>query len=179
MRLIACFILLLTGSAVFAGKQSRRSKDPVLTTQTSQAGRFEAAFPATISKPDTRRVKSEAGELVVSTIAAAVSRELTLAVSWTDYPESFATLPAETMLDAVVSGMKTKEAKQVGKEKLIPEQETTPAGREVVYDYGKYRVRARLFWVGTRLYQVTATGDDDEVGSELANKFLASFRVTK
>jgi hypothetical protein len=48
----------------------------------------------------------------------------------------------------------------------------------VLYDYGKYRVRARLYVVGTRLYQVSATGPMAEVENPIAGKFLASFEVT-
>jgi hypothetical protein len=171
-------LVLLAGVVAFAGGQSRRSKEPELITQSSAKGRYKAAFPGITGKPDARKVKTDAGEVLVTTESATASKDLTLAVTWTDYPEPFKSVPADKMLAAVAAGMKSPEAKLVS-EKDIAEADPNPAGREVLYDYGKHRVRARLYVVGNRLYQVSATGSKTEVDGKLAGKFLASFEVTK
>jgi hypothetical protein len=67
----------------------------------------------------------------------------------------------------------------IGDVKVVQAADPNPEGREVLYDHKKHRVRARMFYVGTRLYQVMATGSKTEVESRLVDKFLASFEMVK
>jgi hypothetical protein len=174
MRFLASVVVVSLAGLVAAAGQSSK-KEPELRSHESKSGRFKAGYTET-PKSDSRSVASDTGKLEVTTVSAAVSRDLTLAVTWTDYPEKFQSVPADKLLDAVKKGMKTKDAKLVD-EKAVAAHDPNPAGQEVHYDYGKYHVRARLFLVGTRLYQVTATGKKDEVEGRLADKFLASFQL--
>lgn len=173
MRYPVCVaVVCLAGAVAAAGGGSRKDSTPAVFE--SPDGRFKAMLGDN-PRVDARPVHSAAGPLEVHTLST-TAKDLTLSVTWTDYPESFKDVPPERLLAAVRDGMKTKDAKIVRDETVRP-NDPNPAGREVQFNYGKYHVRSRLFLVGTRLYQVTATGKGDDVEGEVAKKFFASFEV--
>lgn len=174
MRLpIALVAVGLTALAAVAG--GKKSAD--LSVFESAAGRFKAML-GDDPKDTTQTVQSAAGPLEVNTLSTKVSDDLILSVTWTDYPESFSAVPAEKLLAAARDGLKTKKATLLS-EKAIKEGEAHPSGIEVHYDHGKSQTRTRLYVVGMRLFQVTATGKKDEVGSRIAALFLSSFELMK
>jgi hypothetical protein len=175
MRVLPALTVLGLAAGVALAGGPKKGSD--LAVREFPDGRFKAML-GDDPKEKTQRVKSEAGPLEINSLAAKVSDNLTLSVTWTDYPDSFRDVPREKLLAAVRDGLKTKSAKLVT-EKDVSAADPTPAAKEVQYDHGKYHTRTRLYLVGTRLYQVTATGKKDAVESDLAGKFLVSFEVTK
>jgi len=163
---------VVTGVAV-AGR------DVVLTAHESASGRFVADSPGKL-KSASRTVPSPAGGLTVTTETATANgqAEIVFAVTYTDYPATFANLDASKLLIAVRDGMKTREGTISNERDLIVDGDR-PAGIEMQFDYGKTHTRAHLHLIGTRLYQVTVTGTKYDVESKAASLFLASFKLRK
>jgi hypothetical protein len=175
MRLLpALTVLGLAAGLAFAGGPKKNTDLPV---REFPDGRFKAML-GDEPKEKTQHLKSEAGPLDVTTLAVKVSDNLTLSVTWTDYPDSFREVPREKLLAAVRDGLKTKNARLVT-ERAVVAADPNPAAKEIQFDHGRYHTRTRLYLVGTRLYQVTATGKKDDVEGDFAGKFLVSFEVTK
>lgn len=141
-------------------------------------GKFRTAFPVAVDKvkSEVKDVKTDAGTLQTKTFTATAGKKLVLSVAYTDYPERFENVPADEFLKAVRDGVKTKDTK-IESDKVLAADDANPAGREVDYDFGKYRAKVRLYKVKARLFVVTAAGEDDEVAGDTAKKFLTSFRV--
>jgi hypothetical protein len=169
--------LTVIGLAAFVALAGGQNKQSELTVREFPDGRFKVML-GDKPKEKTEHVKSEVGTLDVTTLSTKVSDNLTLSVTWTDYPDSFREVSREKLLAAVRDGLKSKKAKLVT-EKEIAAADPNPAAKEVQFDHGKYHTRTRLFLVGTRLYQVTATGKKEDVESRFAGEFLVSFEVTK
>src|SRR4051794_34049939 len=89
-----------------------KKKEPELAVRAYIDGQFKAML-GDKSRPDTRQIKTDAGVLDVNTVATKVSGDLTLSVTWTDYPESFKAVPAEKLVAAARDGLKAKDAKLV------------------------------------------------------------------
>ncbi len=173
MFLRVLFVLIVTAGVAVAGR------DIVLTAHESASGRFVADFPGKV-KAASRTVPSPAGGLTVTaeTATAKGQSDIVFAVTYTDYPETFANLDASKLLNAVRDGMKTRDGTISNEKDLIADGDR-PAGIEVQFDYGKTHTRAHLHLIGTRLYQATVTGTKDDVESKTASLFLASFKLRK
>lgn len=140
-------------------------------------GRCSAVFPRK-PKHESKTVRTAAGEQRVLIWSASQGTDLTLSVTYTDYPPRFADLDPARLLMAVRDGMMTKGARVVEDRRVEPDGRRQ-AGREVTIDHGKYHTRTRLFLDGTRLYQVTATGTEKAVTGAAAERFLMSFEVRR
>lgn len=147
-----------------------------LAVYESNEGRYKAMLGEE-PRIEKKAVNTEAGKLTIHSATVNLNRDLTLAVSWTDYPESFRTVPQDKLLTAVREGMKAKASRTT--ETPIPATDPNPAGTEMLVEYGRNCLRTRLYLVNNRLYQVSATGKKDMVESRTAGKFLASFEVLK
>jgi hypothetical protein len=177
MRFLASVVVVgLAGVMAFGGK---KDKPPELVMTESDEGRFRVAFSNT-PKVNHRSLQSAAGRLEVTSFSSTVSPDLTLSVTYADYPESFDLVSRETLFAAVRDGMKPKGGKVVEEGPLKP-RDSTPAGTQLLIDCGRYFIKARLYRVDTRLYLVTATGKKSELedtpGGTTAGKFLASFQI--
>jgi hypothetical protein len=142
-------------------------------------GKFVASFPVPATKSvkvESGEVNTEHGKLRTKTYKAEYNRKLMLSVGLTDYPENFAKTDADAFLKAAKDGIRTKNV-TIDSEKKLAADEHNPAGLELDYDLDKYRSKVRLYKHKTRLFVVSTTGDEQEVSSDAAKKFLASFRV--
>jgi hypothetical protein len=137
----------------------------------SKTGKYSIMAPGKL-RESKLTIATDAGPLTVTSESISESSKLLLSVSITDYPPRFALVDAGRFLDAVRDGLKAKEGK-------ILRDEVSESGREVLILQGKYATRTRLVLDGTRLYQITATGPQDQVESKLAGQFLQSFAIAK
>ena len=101
-------VLAVVAAGVLASAAA--GKDPEWKRYESEAGRYSASWPAK-PKDDTKTVRTPAGDLKVVTKAASPESDLTLSVTYTDYPPNYADLDRERLLDAVRNGLKTKDAR--------------------------------------------------------------------
>jgi hypothetical protein len=143
---------------------------------TAEAGRFKVLLPG---KPDVKEMKTPAGALHVVQVRTKGGEYL---ASWIDLPLE-APDPAEkaqARLDRIRDGI----VQQV-KGKLVHDRKTTldkHPGRDLEVETTepeKGQMRARLYLVGTRLYQVVAAGSKEWTGSEEADRVLDSFGLKK
>lgn len=154
---------------------------PEMTRIESKDGRFSARWPAK-PKRDAKTLRSTAGELRAVTEAVALKDGLTLSVTYTDYPPAFGKLDPTQLLNAVRDGMGSKDARlseAIGQPVGADGVAVNTPGREFTWDHGKTIARTRLFLVGTRLYQVTASGPKDAVHTKTGEVFLLSFEPWK
>jgi hypothetical protein len=166
-------VALAVGSAPAAAQ-----KEPKLTDFKSEKGGYQVKLPGT-PKEDTKKVGDE--KIPVTTARVEASSGAVYAASFAVYPKSYQNVPAKTILDGVRDGLKGTDGKLDEEEKeLVLESggEKYP-GREVVVKAGRNYVRARVYLVGTTLYQVMVTGSKEAVMSTTAVDVLYSLRLTK
>ena len=87
--------------------------------------------------------------------------------------------PVFLFFDGVVSGVKGKDGKVVGEEKVLEFGQDKLPGRELVVDKGKQRIRFRAVLRDTRLYQVAVIGTAAFVAGRDASGFIESLALTK
>ena len=174
MRLALTLILTLGDLAPLSAKDRNGSK---LERYTSEAGQFRVLLPDDDDHEDTT-LATAIGPVRVRTVHGDVSRDLELGVSYSDYPEAFASVPEMKLFDGVRAGLKGADG-TVDTESDVVLGDGGPLGREFVVRAGKNVVRCRAFLVGSRLYQVTATGRADAVDGKTAAEFFDSFELTK
>lgn len=169
----ALVVLLFASSIALAGDDKSKRYE-------TKDGKASAVFP---KKPDhsSKSVRTPTGELKLVALVGAGGNDLSLSITFTDYPQKYAEVDARKLLAAVRDGMKTKDAilehSDDGQPGRLDGTSVPFPGMEFVYDHHKYVARTRLFLVGTRLYQVNAIGPRREVFSKTAEEFLLSFDV--
>ena len=164
-RSLAVLAVLLAVGLTHA--DSRKSK-PV-TVSPAGSG-FTAVFPAKPSDSE-KELASAAGSLTVRTHRVTYN-DVVYAVTVTEYPEAFADLPVEKILDGVRDGMKGSDGK-VFEEKI---ELDGVAGRWLRIEAGKKNaIRVKVFLNQRKLYQVMVSGPLAGVGGKDADDFLASF----
>jgi hypothetical protein len=178
MRITGTLLVLivpLTAALPVAAK----SRPPKLVTHQSKSGRFRVQMP---HRPETETKNLTIGpgnqSVAVTTEKCDGPGSTVFAVTYADYPTSFQDVPARTILDGVRDGLKGTDGKVtedaetfLGADKLH--------GRQLRIDARRRAIRARVFLVGHRLYQVMVTGPADQVGSTAADDFLNSFELAK
>ena len=174
MRLALTLILTL---AVLTSVSADNPRNPKLERYSSKAGQFRVLMPDDDDHEDTT-LATAVGPVRVRTVRGDVGRELQLAVTYSDYPEAFAKVPAMKLYDGVRDGLKGTDG-TVDTEKDVLLVEDGPLGREFIIRAGKNVIRCRAFLVGSRLYQVMATGRSDEVNGKTAAEFFDSFELVK
>jgi len=172
----AALLVLLTCGHAFA-------QQPVAPWQkfTSPEGRFSVLMPA---KPvvETKDVDSPVGKLTLYAYSASNNTGFFLA-SFGDYPaEPKDAANAETVLDAVQSGvLKGIEAEASAGAKKISlggfsgrefSAKKEMQGMKVVFNW-------RIYLAGRRLYQLAVVTQDTAVPSPEITKFFTSFDITR
>ena len=147
------------------------------TEHTSEAGRYRAKFPG---KPEQSAKDLSTGKQVVRVVTERSSgpRDLVFAVTYTDYPESYRDVPPKDILNGVRDGLKGKDGRVMLDEELEAAGDAR-AARKLRVDAGRNAVRANVYLVGSRLYQVMVTGPRDAIDHPAVGEFLASFEVVK
>lgn len=151
------------------------SKKPTGTTHTSDAGRYQVMMPSS-PKSDTREYATNKGVLAVSTDKCEVARDLVLSVSFADYPPDFGAVAPKLVLDGVRDGLKGSDGKVTTETEITLGDKKHP-GRELRIEAGKNVIRAQIFLVGRRLYQVLATGTKDSVAKPEVEQLFSSFTL--
>jgi hypothetical protein len=144
-----------------------------------QADTYRARFPDD-PEEESKKLAVGAGQSVpvVGRRATDPKSGAVFAVTVADYPPAFAEVPAEKLLDGVRDGLKGKDGKVKAEEERTLGPEKHP-GRAVRIEAGKNTVRARLFLVGTRLYQVTVAGATKTFPEKASDEFFAAFEPTR
>ena len=143
----------------------------------SDAGRYAAAFPGK-PRTETKELSTGPGRRAVPVTTDKVDDPsgAVFAVTVADYPESFRDVTPKAVLDGVRDGLKGPDGKLLTDGELTVGEAKHP-GRELVIEAGRNLIRARVYLVGTRLYQVTVTGPKGEAGGRRGDEFLKSFEL--
>jgi hypothetical protein len=159
----------------FAG--SLTAQVPEFKPYASTEGRFKVMFPGP-AKTDTVDVKTDKGETTVTIDSVELKAGTSFLVSFVDAPEEVAKQPAGPRIDKVRDANKGKDGKVLLEKELTVGTEKYPA-RDVLIEKPEGCIRNRIVIAGNRLYQVMVQGPKDVVTSISADRFLASFEVTK
>ena len=174
----AVLVLLLT--AVPALAQDRGNSR--LRDYTTSDGRFKVRMPRG-ADTDTKDLATGPGgiqSVPVTTVRATGPDKGVYAVAYADYPESFRAVPAKTLLDGVRDGLKGTDGKvALDEETTLRAGTETVTGRAFRIEAGSNVVRARVFLVENRLYQVMVTGKKSAVDGATADEFLKSFELLR
>ena len=147
----------------------------------SEQGRFKVRF---LSKPkiDTKDLATgKAGTPPIPTVTerSEASSGAYIAVVYADYPEEFKNVTPKKLFDGVRDGLKGKDGKVTTDVDVKFTDETKPSYREIRIEAGNNVIRARVFMVGSRLYQVMVTGDKKSTAHKSCDVFLDSFELVK
>jgi hypothetical protein len=177
---LAPAVLVLILAAVPALAQDRGNTR--LLDFTTVDGRFKARMPRGADS-DTKELATGPGGIQavpVTTVRATGPDRAVYAVTYADYPESFRSVAAKALLDGVRDGLKGTDGKVVQDEETTARAGTeTITGRAFRIEAGSNVVRARVFLVENRLYQVMVTGKKSAVDRATADEFLKSFELLR
>ncbi len=144
----------------------------------SQAGKFTVVMPAE-PKPQTQQVPTPLGPLDVHMFLVDQGDRAYL-VGYSDYPAGSVSDEnrAEVLEGAVNGSAQSLKGAIVSKEKFTLKRRTVE-GREIVIEFGEPKMlyRARVFLVGSRLYQVVVLGPASFTNGAAARAYLGSFKL--
>jgi hypothetical protein len=122
-------------------------------------------------------VKTEIGDLKVTTALFATAEGNANWVSYTDYPpDAIKPAVSGSLIDAARDALKGPDGKVVSEKEITFGEKKLP-GREVVLDRGKQQIRCRFLVREPRLYQLGVMGPGEFVTGKQATAFLDSFEV--
>lgn len=150
---------------------------PEFKSFASTEGRYKAVFPGAV-KTDTFPIKSDKGELTLTVDLVELRAGTSFMVTYIDAPDDVAKQPAEGRLNKVRDGNKGTDGKVTADTPLTLGTEKHP-GRDVMIEKPEGCIRNRIVIAGNRLYQVMVQGPKEVVTSPSADKFIASFEITK
>jgi len=175
MRARMFAVLGLAVALGFAGAMAAQS--PEFKPYASTEGRYKVLFPGPV-KTDTVDVKTDTGETTVTIDSVELKAGTSFLVSFVDAPEGVSKQPAGPRIDKVRDANRGKDGKVLAEKELTIGTEKYPA-RDVLIEKPDGCIRNRIVIAGNRLYQVMVQGPKDVVTSQSADRFLASFEVTK
>jgi hypothetical protein len=143
----------------------------------SSEGRYKVLFPGPV-KSDTVDVKMDKVDLKVTVDSVELRGGTAFLVIHVDSPEDVLKQPAAMRFDKVRDANKGNDGKVLEEKDLTVGVEKYPA-RDVLISNGDACIRNRIVIAGPRLYQIMVQGPKDVVTSPSADRFLASFEVTK
>lgn len=156
-------------------------------------------------RTETMSLTTVAGVLPVSTIRYDTGSDLVLSVTSATYPREFSAVPADKLFEGILkemlaaekaddskiadliagkvasasgNGGRTTATDETPRSGLTLGEEKHP-GRQWRIESGKVVVRVRVYLVGTRLYQIMATGSRSGVSGPLAEDLFQTFRLEK
>lgn len=165
----AIAILLLISSLATADERKPKY------THTSAEQGFSVGLPGK-PKLDTQKLVTVAGTLQVHTTRYDAGSDLVLSVTFTEYPKDFVKVPMDHLFEGMRKEMAGADGRVLKEEKI--ELESHP-GREWRIEAGKLVVRARVYLVGTKVYQVMINGSKDAVGGSAAEDLFRTFKLEK
>jgi hypothetical protein len=159
---------------VLVGGSSRA--DEKWQTFTSKEGRFSVSLPG---KPmeKTEQVSAPGGtkkELHTFTLASASDQIYHL--NYNDYPKEV--VKEDKNKEAAFDTLRKAFGGKVLSEKKITVGKNKAPGRELLIELPKKNFyRARVFFIGNRLFQVVAMGSEEFARGKKADQFLDSFKA--
>ncbi|MEO2090011.1 MAG: hypothetical protein ABGY75_11010 [Gemmataceae bacterium] len=123
----------------------------------------------------TKELATAAGSVTVRTHRGEYDK-VAYAVTVTEYPETFADLAAEKILDGVRDGMKGDGELKTDKAVTVSD---APARELEVTTKKKTGIRGIAVFYKRTLYVITAAGPSDALAKETATDFLKSFALDK
>lgn len=167
----AVCLLLLTTSAC-AGER----KPPKYTHTSTEQG-FSVGLPG---KPRTsdRKVATVAGTLDVHIMRYDGVSDVVMSVTRTDYPTEFAAVEPAKMFAEMLKEMKGADGKVTDEKEVTLGTEKHP-GRQWRIEANKQIIRVRVYLVGTRLFQVMATGSKESVAGPYIEDLFDTFELAK
>lgn len=142
----------------------------------STEGRFSVSMPGT-PEVETREVPSDLGPLSTH-VFTATEKSIPYVVAYTDYPVDS---PDAEMSATILNGARDGVVKSLGatvvKEKEI--QLDGHPGKDLEMTSGPLRLRAKIYLVGVRLYQVLSVAPKAGKVPKSVDRFLASFKLTE
>ena len=144
---------------------------------TSAGGKFRANFPGDV-KIETTDIQAGKQTLKLTLEMVELKGETVFMVSYVDATDEIAKQPAGPRLDKVRDGNKGPNGKVLEDKDLALGVEKFP-GRDILLETPGGFIRNRVVIAGNRLYQVMVQGSKDVVTSPSADKFIASFEITK
>lgn len=143
----------------------------------STDGRYKVLFPGPV-KSESVDVTAGKTQLKVMIDSVELRGGTAFMVTYVDAPEEVAKSPPGPRIDKVRDANKGEQGKVLEEKELTLGTEKYPA-HDVLVQTPDGHLRNRIVIAGARLYQVMIRGQKDVVTSASADKFLASFEVTK
>lgn len=138
-------------------------------------GGFRIELPGT-PKLNTVPIPVGNDETAPMTEAVVEAGKVSYLVSWLEYPERLSrAVPAEQVLDRVRDGMAADG--MLRSEKALAGGNS--AGREFLVIQPSRNAAVRIWWAGSRLYQLTVTGGDEIATQPDTRRFLDSFNLVQ
>lgn len=168
-RFIAIVGVLIVADAVAAQVEFKQ--------YASGEGRYKVLFPGPV-KTESFDVQMDKNNLKLFIDAVELRAGTTFLVSYVDAPAEVANQPSGPRFDKIRDANKGSAGKVHEEKDLTVGQEKLPA-RDVLIETPMGFIRNRIVIADRRLYQVMIQGSKDVVSSPSADRFLASFEVTK
>ncbi len=143
----------------------------------STAGRYKALFPGDV-KTEITDIQAGKDTLKLTIDAVELKGDTVFMVSFVDASDEVSKKPAGPRLDKVRDGNKGEAGKVIEEKDITFGTEKYP-GRDLLIETPNGYLRNRVVIAGNRLYQVMIQGTKEVVTSPSADKFIASFEITK
>jgi hypothetical protein len=147
------------------------------TQHASANGRYKVLFPGDV-KSETTDIKAGKERLKLTLDVVELKGDTVFMVSYVDATDEIAKTPAGPRLDKVRDGNKGEAGKVIAEKDILVGLERYP-GRDILLQTPSGYIRNRAVIAGKRLYQVMVQGTKEVVTSPSADKFIASFEITK
>lgn len=156
---------------------SSAAQPPEFKLYASTDGRYKVVFPGPV-KTETVEAKTDKGKVTVTIDTVELRAGTSFLVSFVDAPDDVAKQPAGPRMDKVRDANKGSDGKVLEDKPISVGTEKYPA-RDVLIEKPSGCIRNRIVIAGNRIYQVMVQGPKDVVTSPSADRFMASFEVTK
>lgn len=143
----------------------------------SADGRYKALFPGEV-KSETTDIQAGKDTLKLVLDMVELKGDTVFMVSYVDAADEVAKQPAGGRLDKVRDGNKGPNGKVLEDKDVTVGTQKYP-GRDLLLETPNGYIRNRAVIAGNRLYQVMIQGTKEVVTSPSADKFIASFEITK
>lgn len=171
MKTRTCALVVLM--AALAGGATGQEFKP----HSSPTGRYTVLFPGEV-KSVTSDIKAGTETLKLTLDTVELKGGTVFMVSFVDSSDEVAKKPAGPRLDKVRDGNKGTAGKVIEDKAVTVGTEKYP-GRDLLIETPAGFLRNRAVIAGNRLYQVMVQGTKEVVTSPSADKFIASFEITK
>ena len=165
-------LALLTATALTARGQDFKP-------YASADGKYTILFPGAV-KSQTTDIEAGKDTLKLTLDTVELKGDITFLVSYVDTTDAVAKTPAGPRLEKVRDGNKGLKGTVLDdKEITVARGDEKFPGRDVLIETPAGFIRNRMVIVDKRLYQVMVQGSKEVVTSPSADKFIASFELTK